>query len=149
MQPLRWLPGLALAAGLSNALVPAPASPTQAPEPVVGTWKVVSAKANGRAIDLPAGITILKHVTPTHFTFVYYDQAGRITAVGGGRYTLNGSRYEETVEYGHGEGVAPLIGKTLVFSCRIEGGRWYHGGKETDGTVIEEVWERVQPVGSS
>lgn len=114
MNRMRWLGGFALVAGVSTALA-ATSRPSraQALETVEGSWRLVSAKANGKVI-------------------------------GGGHYTLSGSRYEETVEYGLGEGVAPLIGKPQVFTLRIEGGRWYHGGKESDGTVIEEVWERAR-----
>ena len=46
------------------------------------------------------------------------------------------------MEYGVGEGMAPYIGKTQEFTLRIERGRWYQSGTETDGTSVEEVWER-------
>ena len=59
-----------------------------------------------------------------------------------------GHDVEETVEYGFGEGMAPLIGKTQQFTLRIAEGRWYHEGKESDGTVVEEVWERARAAGS-
>jgi hypothetical protein len=148
MQRMPWLLGIAAVAGVSIGVAPTDRpSPTQAPE-VTGSWTLVSAKANGRTLDFPAGTTILKHVTPTDFIFIHHDRRGQITAAGGGRYTVNGSRYEETVEYGLGEGIRPLFGKTQVFTLRIDGRRWHQHGKETDGTVIEEVWERVQPVRS-
>jgi len=149
MLRLRWLGGLLLAAVASAPLAPTSRPlPSQTPQAVVGSWRLVSAKANGKAISVPAGTTILKHVTPTDFIFVYYDEHGVITVAGGGPYRLNGSRYEETVKYGIGEGMGPLIGKTQVFTLRIDGGRWYHNGKESDGTVVEEVWERVPPSGA-
>lgn len=149
MQRIRWLGGLTLIAGVgSGTVATAHRSPAPPPEAVVGTWKLDSAKANGRLIDVPRGTTILKHVTPTDFVFVYYNAQGLITVAGGGRYTLKGNRYEESVEYGYGEGMAPLIGKTQVFTLRIEDGRWYHSGTESDGTVVAEVWERARPVGA-
>jgi hypothetical protein len=145
MRTLAAAGGLALVAGLSTALTSTTRrSPVRAAATIVGSWQLVSAKANGKVIDVPAGTTILKHVTPTDFIFVYYDERGLITVAGGGPYKLSGNRYEETVKYGRGEGVGPLIGKTQVFSLRIDGDRWYHGGRESDGTVIEEVWERVR-----
>ena len=139
-----WAGGLTLIAVLTASLVAArrPASASQ--EGVVGTWRLVSAKANGKAVEIPAGTTVLKHVTPTDFVFVYYTQQGLITVAGGGRYTLKGNHYEETVEYGVGEGMAPYIGKTEAFTLRIDGGRWYHSGTEHDGTVVEEVWEHAR-----
>ena len=144
MHPIRWVLGLVALTAVSVALAPSHrATATQAPD-VVGTWRILSAKENGKPVPLPAGTTILKHVTPTDFVFVYYDERGQITAAGGGPYTLKGTRYEETLQYGLGAGVMPLLGKTQVFTLRIEGMHWYHNGKESDGTVVEEVWERVR-----
>jgi hypothetical protein len=146
---MRWLGGSALAAALGAALATTSCRPpAQTPEAVVGTWRLVSAKTNGSLADIPAGTTILKHVTPTDFVFVYYDQQGQVTVVGGGSYSRDGSRYEETVVYGLGEGMKPYIGKTQVFTLRIENGRWYQEGTESNGTMIEEVWERALPARS-
>src|SRR5215471_11467340 len=142
MHWMRWLGGFcviaALGSGIAAARRPGAASKPQTP---VGTWKLVTAKANGKAVDIPAGTTVLKLLTPTDFVFVYYTQQGLITVAGGGHYTLTGNRYSETVEYGVGEGMAPYIGKTEQFTLRLEGGRWYHSGTEHDGTVVEEIWE--------
>ncbi len=142
MQRMQWVGGLTLLAGLGTG-ISAARRPSSAPNAAsaVGTWKLVSAKANGKAVDVPAGTTVLKHVTPTDFVFVYYTPQGLITVAGGGRYTYNGTRYAESVEYGVGEGMAPYIGKTQEFTLRIESGRWYQSGTETDGTAVEEVWE--------
>lgn len=143
MQRMQWVGGVALLAGLGTAISAARRpSPAPSPASAVGTWKLVSAKANGKAVDVPTGTTVLKHVTPTDFVFVYYTTQGLITVAGGGHYTYTGTRYAESVEYGVGEGMAPYIGKTQQFTLRIEGGRWYQSGTETDGTAVEEVWER-------
>lgn len=143
MQCTRWFGGLMLAGLLGLGLVAARHSAAN-PESVVGTWQLVSATANGKAVDVPAGTTVLKHITPTDFVFVYYTERGLITVAGGGRYSLKGNHYEETVEYGVGEGMAPYIGKTEAFTLRLDGNRWYHSGTEHDGTVVEEVWERAR-----
>ena len=149
MQRIEWLTAFALVAGASTAAAPTSRpSPAQVPETVAGSWRLISAEANGKSIDFPAGTTILKHVTPTDFMFVHYDQQGQITAAGGGRYRVSGTRYEETVDYGLGEAMRPLIGKTHVFTARIEKGSWHHAGTESDGTTIGEVWERVRPADS-
>lgn len=141
MPHTRWLAGLTLAVSLTLGVT------ARRPEPapgVVGTWRLVSAKVNGKAVEVSAGTTVLKHLTPTDFVFVYYNEQGLITVAGGGRYTLTGNRYEESVEYGVGEGMAPYIGKTEVFTLRIDGDRWYHSGTEHDGSVVEEIWERAR-----
>jgi len=140
----KWLGSLTLMGALAASLVAARGPASLPPEGVVGTWQLVSAKANGKAVDIPAGTTVLKHLTPTDFVFVYYTQQGLITVAGGGRYTLKGDHYEETVEYGVGEGMSPYIGKTEAFTLRLDGDRWYHSGTEHDGTVVEEVWERAK-----
>jgi hypothetical protein len=110
---------------------------------LVGSWRLVSAKSGGRTIEFPPGMTILKHVTPTHFVWVHYDRNGQITQAGGGSYVVSGERYDETPEYGLGEGIQPLLGKRQSFTVRIAENRWYQGGKETTGDVIEEIWERM------
>jgi len=131
----RMLLVLSLVSDAGHAAAQAPA--------LAGTWKLVTATSGGVTIDFPAGTTILKHVTATHFIWVHYDRDGSITQAGGGSYALDGNRYDETPEYGMGEGIRPLLGKRQSFTVRIEGNRWYHGGKETSGDVIEEVWERL------
>ncbi|HKE92649.1 MAG TPA: hypothetical protein VKB45_20115 [Gemmatimonadales bacterium] len=142
MQRLHWFGGLTLVACLGSAITAADYPKLESkPASAVGTWKLVTAKANGKAVDIPAGTTVLKHVTPTDFVFVYYTQQGLITVAGGGHYTYDGTRYAESVEYGVGEGMAPYIGKTQAFTLRIADGRWYQSGTETDGTTVEEVWE--------
>jgi hypothetical protein len=140
--------GLTLIAGARTPLgTGATVSDVQA-SALVGTWRLVSAKSGGTTIAFPPGTTIYKHVTPTHFVWLHYDRQGKITQAGGGSYIVNGNRYDETPEYGLGDGILPLIGKRQSFTVRIADGRWYHSGKETNGDVIEEIWERMAPVRS-
>ena len=62
----------------------------------------------------------------------------------GGAYTLKGDEYVETPEYGLGSDLDLLKGKPQAFKWRIEGNKWHHTGKLSDGLTIEEVWERVE-----
>jgi hypothetical protein len=110
---------------------------------LVGTWSVVSAKYNGKEVQRPAGWTQLKHVTPTQFMWAWYDPDGKVSAALGGTYTLKGDDYVEIPEYGVGGILDALKGKPQVFKCKVEGNKWYHNGKLSGGTTIEEVWERV------
>ena len=41
---------------------------------LVGTWKLVSATYGGQISELPDTITTVKHVTPTQFMWVSYDE---------------------------------------------------------------------------
>jgi hypothetical protein len=115
-----------------------------AANPLVGTWKAVSAKYDGKEAARPHGHTHLKHVTPTQFMWALYDKDGKVEAALGGPCTVKGNGYVEVPEYGVGEGLDALKGKPQVFTWKIEGNKWYHTGKLSDGTALEEVWERVE-----
>src|SRR5262245_8939751 len=67
---------------------------------LVGTWKQVSGRFNGKEFRPPVGTTLIKHVTPTQFMFVDHDKDGKITDAFGGSYILKGDKYEETPLYG-------------------------------------------------
>jgi hypothetical protein len=111
---------------------------------LVGTWKRISAKYDGQESTLPAGVTQVKHVTPTHFMWALYGEDGKVLAALGGTYTAKGEEYVEIPEYGVGEGLEPLKGKEQVLKWKVEGNKWSHSGKLSNGTTIEEVWERVE-----
>ena len=112
--------------------------------PLVGTWKLVSAKYGGRDRPLGADETRIKHVTPAQFLWLNYDKDGQAKSGLGGPYTLDGDRYEETPEYGVGPIVPALKGKLQKFTWKVEGNKWYHTGQLSGGLTIEEVWERVE-----
>jgi hypothetical protein len=112
---------------------------------LVGTWKRISAKYDGQESTLPGGFTQVKHVTPTHFMWALYGEDGKVVAALGGTCTAKGDEYIEIPEYGVGEGLLdPLKGKEQVFKWKLEGNKWSHSGKLSNGTTIEEVWERVE-----
>jgi hypothetical protein len=111
---------------------------------LLGTWRCVSAKYNGKESKPTAGSAHLKHVTPTQFMWVWYYQDGKVTGGLGGTYTLKGDQYVEIPEYGVGTILDALKGKPQEFKCKIEGDKWYHTGKLSGGMSIEEVWERVE-----
>jgi len=111
---------------------------------LVGTWKLVSAKYDGKEFKFPEGATMLKHVTPTQFMWATYDKDGKVTRTAGGPYTLKGDKYEEMPEYGIGRDFEAIKGETHSFTWKVEGNKWYHNGKLSTGLTIEEVWERVE-----
>jgi len=113
-------------------------------EEIVGTWTLVSAKFNGNPFSFPEGSTHIKHVTPTQFMWATYEKDGTVNRAAGGSYTLKGDAYEETPVYGLGDDFNVVKGKAQAFKCRIEGDKWYHDGKLSNGTTIEEVWQRTK-----
>ena len=110
---------------------------------LVGTWKIVSAKYGGQDSTPTSEVTTVKHVTPTQFMWATYDKDGKVTRAAGGSYTLKGEIYEETPEYGISSDFDIIKGKPQTFTCKIEGNKWYHNGKLSNGLTIEEVWEKV------
>jgi hypothetical protein len=111
---------------------------------LVGTWKMVSAKYGGQEHKFEEGFTTVKHVTPTQFMWASYDKDGTVTRAAGGLYTLKGEVYEETPEYGISGDFDLIKGKAQTFKWKVEGNKWYHNGKLSNGLTIEEVWERVE-----
>ena len=111
---------------------------------MVGTWKLVSAKYDGKEYKLPDGMATLKHVTPTQFMWASYDKDGKVSRAAGGGYTLKGEVYEETPEYCLGSAFDVFKGKAQTFTWKVEGNKWHHTGKLSNGLTIEEVWERVE-----
>ena len=110
---------------------------------LVGTWRTVSAKFGGQEVTRADGHTTVKHVTPSQFMWATYDADGQITRAAGGSYTLKADDYVETPEYGTGNDFLVIKGKAQKFTWKVEGNKWYHNGKLSNGLTIEEVWERV------
>lgn len=111
---------------------------------LAGSWKLVSAKYGGRESTLPKVATTLKHVTPTHYTWVTIDKDGQVTRIGGGTYVFNGKLLESTPEYGLGPDFVAIKGKRQSFEIKFDGDRWTQSGTLSTGTTLEEVWERVE-----
>jgi hypothetical protein len=124
---------------------------TQRPDPanacnaLVGSWKLAAAKYGGNEFNLPPGTTTVKHVTPAQFMWTSYGADGTITRAAGGAYTLKGNAYQETPEYGMSDDFDVVKGKPQAFTCRIDANKWYHNGSLSNGTTVEEVWERIEP----
>jgi hypothetical protein len=111
---------------------------------LVGTWKLVSGKYGGQQSTLPEVSTTLKHMTPTHYTFVTYDKNGEVTRIGGGSYTFNGKTLETTLEYGVGSDIKSRKGKLSTYKCRVEEKKLFQSGTLSTGLTLEEVWELVE-----
>jgi hypothetical protein len=138
--------GLVVVAALAAAAAARgddPKGESKADNKLVGSWKLMSAKYDGKESALPRGYTQLKHVTPTQFMWAAYGEDGKVTAALGGTYTLKGDEYVETPEYGMA-GFEQVKGKPQVFKWKVEGNKGYLTGKLSTGRAVEEVWERVE-----
>jgi hypothetical protein len=134
----------ALAVTAAAACAADPKGDAKSDNPLVGTWKLVSGKYGGQDFKFPEGSTHIKHITPTQFMWATYDKDGVVSRAAGGTYTLKGETYEELPEYGISSDFDLIKGKAQTFTWKVEGDKWYHNGKLSNGLTIEEVWQRVE-----
>jgi len=112
---------------------------------LVGTWKLVSFKADGVESDLPKRLTVLKHITPTHMTWIRIQpDTGEVVTMAGGTWKIEGDKFSDTPSYASGDAGKIVKGGTHTFTCKIVGNRWYHNGALATGLKLEEVWELVE-----
>jgi hypothetical protein len=114
---------------------------------IIGTWRLVSYNYGGQGdlMPAPAETVALKHITPGHFEWVRYDaKTHKVTGTAGGRYTLSGNTYKETIEYGLGDDYDVIKDQEHSFTVRVEGDRLHQTGKLASGLSIDEIWERLK-----
>lgn len=103
---------------------------------LVGTWENASA-------NLPPGLRQVKHVTPTHYTWVMYDTASMApVSMAGGTWTVENGRFKQKCDYA-GPGAEHERGTELVFMARVDAGKWSHAGILPNGVKVYELWTRV------
>ena len=134
---------------------------SQAPCKLEGVWQLVSGKTDGKSYA--SSSREMKIIAKGHFAFVSEEdrgvkelrtvadtlQAYRTMASGGGTYAVQGTTYTEKLDYFSDP---TYVGRSIVFSCRVEGDRFYQTGlfpvfeqgKKVRDTKLEEVWRRVE-----
>lgn len=107
--------------------------------PLEGAWEMVSATYTLADSTYDPGFTQTKILTAEHFSFGRQTDTGALS--GGGRYSLDGATYTETIDYHYN---ASHVGKSLSFEARLEGDSvWHHSGQIGENYHIYEVWRRV------
>ncbi|HEY6225986.1 MAG TPA: hypothetical protein VI282_02580, partial [Verrucomicrobiae bacterium] len=66
-----------------------------------------------------------------------------VLASAGGKYTLVGDAYTETIDFA-GAGMEPYLGKPQKFTIHVDGDKLTQAGDLSDGLHIEEIWQRVK-----
>jgi hypothetical protein len=141
---MRWL-----LAGIAVVLVAIRTAGGVAPEPgedrvrkgLVGSWNCVLK-------DLPEqfkDVKHVKHITPTHWTWVTYDaKEMKVMAAAGGIWSLAGDNYKEKCEFSS-PGYEHTRGKEFTFILKFDGDEL--SIKSAPGTTIDvdEVWNRMKP----
>jgi hypothetical protein len=105
---------------------------------LLGTWEGTVGE------PAPKSARIVKHVSPTHWTWVIYDRENKMVfAAMGGTWMFNGDRYEETVDYST-ENVPDARGKSFAYDFKVEGDVWsIRRGPQFD-VRADETWKRVK-----
>jgi hypothetical protein len=105
----------------------------QVTNPLVGQW-VLTASANP---GFPSGInTRIKSFTATGWVIEQATASGAIVFRHGGRYTLRGTAYSETVDFANAS-TASLIGQTFTATLSLGASQF------TQSAPIAETWTRV------
>jgi hypothetical protein len=142
------------------ALLAAPLS-AQSSCKLEGVWQFVSGTADGNPYT--AGNRGIKIITKGHFAVLEREPglpqemktradslaAFTKTISGGGTYTVQGTTYTEKLDYFSDPA---YLGKSIPFTCRTEGDRFYQsgnfpileGGKKARDVKLDEVWKRIE-----
>ena len=104
-------------------------------ETLVGSWE--------RDSDhFPEHFVQIKHITPTHFTWVIYDSKEMVPyASAGGTWKLEGQKYTEKVEFAT-PSHEHLRGKEVVLDVVVKRDKFHQHGVLDTGFVIDEDWIR-------
>ncbi|MGP0062373.1 MAG: hypothetical protein ACLQGP_02060 [Isosphaeraceae bacterium] len=138
---------LALCA-LAVLLIPSMIQGNQNPNPeaearrikreLLSTWDCVSLE------NLPKETSHIKHITPTHYTWVTYDrEQNAIVSVSGGTWSLQDGKYREVCEFAS-DSHQHVRGKTFTFTMNLVGDKWGHKGVPGTEIPVDEVWNRVK-----
>ena len=119
-------------------------SPSVAPADLVGTWKLESARYDGREWPGLHQWRVVKMVTPERFLWFRSDRfTGIAQTLAYGLWTLEDNVYTEVPTDGNGADFGLIRDQNQVFRCAMSEGKWHHTGTLSDGTSIDEVWVRV------
>ncbi len=104
---------------------------------------------NGTDMDFTNQGTALKHITPTHTTWIHIrPDNDEVYGLACGKWSLQGDQFSVTPEFGMGGSFLAVKGQKNTFTCKIVGDRWYSTGKlktQESSLTLEEVWERQRP----
>lgn len=85
----------------------------------------------------------MKILSGKYFQWAAFNyETKQFSGTGGGTYSLQNNQYTETIRFFSRDN--SRTGKSLTFECKIDGTDWYHKGKGTTGSPVNEVWEKVK-----
>ncbi len=104
---------------------------------LVGTWEAISPGA-------PKAMRTVKHVTPTHWTWVAHDRENKmVLAAAGGTWSIKDGKYEEAVKFTT-DNFPQARGKSPAYGFKVDGDLWtLKRGPEFE-IQNDETWKRVK-----
>ena len=107
---------------------------------LVGTWQNVSMKLPEQFKD----VKTVKHITPTHYTWVTYD-AKKMTALAtsGGTWSLEGNIYKEKCEF-VSTGMEHLKGNEYAFILMFDGDEMSIRSAPGTNIQVDEAYRRLK-----
>lgn len=111
------------------------------PNPLLGTWELVSYKYGdqGAFIGFPKNLHRIKMLTETHYVWFQFETTVRqIHNGGGGSYTFVEDTLTESTDFGLGE-MAHYLGTKHAFTIRMEGDTLHQSGALSTGLKIQEI----------
>jgi hypothetical protein len=131
---------------IASATVPAEkASKKKRKADITGTWQMESYKHSSMVNEftmVPENMPRIKLITEDSFCWSNIDGSGKISSSAGGKYTLEGDQYTESIDYGFNMDL--YLGTKSVFTIMLEGDLLFISGKLSTGQKIEQVWHRVK-----
>ena len=102
-----------------------------------GAWKLVSHQNGDRKEQGPItdGATQTKLLVDGRYVWTVVKD-GKVLHGLGGRYTVDGEKYTEHIEFAFGEEFGQFVGKPAHFKRTIEGGKWRHKGVVKIGNAV-------------
>ena len=115
--------------------------------PMAGAWHITERSNGGQGelvkIHQEGTRKTLKLLSKTRFQWFAIDPAVKgFYGTGGGTYTAKDGKYTENIQFFSKDN--NRVGTSLKFDWKLDGGRWDHSGKSSDGKPLHEVWEKVQ-----
>lgn len=114
--------------------------------PMAGAWHITERAQNGDGplvkIHQSGTRKTIKILSGTRFQWFAIDPAVKgFYATGGGTYTAADGKYTENIQFFSKDN--NRVGASLKFDWKLDGGRWDHSGKSSEGKPIHEIWEKV------
>ncbi|MDR2039407.1 MAG: hypothetical protein LBQ60_15910 [Bacteroidales bacterium] len=102
-----------------------------------GTWKLIS--QNGK--DVTGKINQIKFITENNFIWANFDDEGEIKIGAGGKFSIDGNTFTETIVMAFTV-MKSFLGQKFTYEYELKNNKLHMKGK-IGNSPIEEVWERM------